>query len=384
MELQDSFSKHPNYNKIVPYIQTKYSFKERPQFGIVIKGSSVNKVQLSADNFLGVVQSHVMLSYLAKPSYMLEWVREDMAAVRANGDRMPLAPGVYYLECLEAPTNPNEPGSFMIDPLLTITDEPVIQFESGIERHAQVQNLPLPGTFSLWENRNHRLIEGKDYTIDYTTGQILLTSRFYPNSIITADYRTPAASIGPIPFYWNKADFTSLPGVVLAFGKRAAKGDKVAVQVYQDRRDAANAFGGRLDVSFDLDVISADPIQMEEIADFAFMSIWNEKRPILSTEGIEVVDVTIGGEAEEQYDETGNLFYYNASMSLQLQTDWEAHSPLPLTIGKVTSLSPEAERSHNYDRETDALSNIVPVSSNLVFATSPIIVGRSNTFERIR
>lgn len=383
LELKDSFSRHPVYDKIVPYIQSKNSFKERPQFGIVVKGSSANKVQLSADNFIGQVQSHVMLSYLTKPSYMLEWVREDISALRANSNQMPTAPGVYYIECLQAPTNVSEPGSFIIDPLLTVTDEPLIRFESGIEKHTQLQNPPATGTLRLWENHNFMLAEGKDYTVNYTTGEVTLSSRFYPNSVLTADYRYPSPSIGPVPFFWNKADFTTLPGVVLAFGKRAATGDKIAVTVYQDHVDTANAFGGRIDLSFDLDVISQDPIQMEEIADFAFMTIWNEKRPALSFEGIEVVDISIGGEAEEQYDETADLFYYNANMSVQMQTDWEAHSPLPLTISKASMTSASAQASVDFDRGTDAKSNLVQVMSKLLFAASPIIVGRNNSFEKI-
>ena len=39
-ELKDSFARHPLYKKIVPFIQNKYAFDERPQYGIVVKGSS--------------------------------------------------------------------------------------------------------------------------------------------------------------------------------------------------------------------------------------------------------------------------------------------------------------------------------------------------------
>lgn len=384
LELQDSFSRHPVYQKVAPFIQNRFSFEERPQYGIVVKGSSANKVQLSSDNLIGEVQSHVMLAYLGQPAYLLEWVKEDIPCIMNNGGVMPTPPGIYYFECLTAPTNPGDKGTFVIDPLLTVTDEPVMLFSSGIESSAQLQNIPVKGTLRLWENRNQLLIEGRDYSVDYTTGAIQFKVRFYVNSIVTADYRYAIDTIGPIEFTWNAADINTLHGVVLAFGKRAKPGDKIAVVVYGDRVDAAQAFGGRLDVSFDLDVISRDPIQTEEIADFAFMTLWGEKRSKLSTEGIEIAEVSIGGEAEEQYDETGDLYFYNASLSVQIQTDWEMHSPLPLTISKASIVSREAEVSVDYERRTSQQSNLhLMPPSNLFFATIPVIVGRNDSFERI-
>ena len=74
-----------------------------------------------------------------------------------------------------------------------------------------------------------------------------------------------------------------MPGVVLAFGKRAQKGDKVAVVVYPDRVEAAIAHGGRFETSFDLDVISRDTNQMEEIADLTWLDLWGQKRAGTST-----------------------------------------------------------------------------------------------------
>ena len=71
LELQDSFAQHPIYSKIVPWIQNKYTFDERPQFGIVVKGSSANKVALSGDNFMGTVESHVMLAYIGEARALL-------------------------------------------------------------------------------------------------------------------------------------------------------------------------------------------------------------------------------------------------------------------------------------------------------------------------
>lgn len=376
LELQDSFSKHSVYRKIAPFIQNRYAFEERPQYGIVVKGSSTNKVQLSADNFVGTVESHVMLAHVGQPSYPVEWVREDLRAVQANNDKMPTLPGVYYLEILSAPEHPGEAGYFALDPLLTATNEPVLHFQSGIEREAQLQQTPVQNTLRLWDGR-FLLKEGIDYQVDYTNGSIKLLSAFSAGSNLTADYRYATTSIGPVEFYWNTADFSTLPGVVLAFGKRAEAGNKIAVVVYPDRVDAAQAFGGKSEISFDLDVIARDPIQMEEISDLVFMYLWGQKKPALEFEGIELLDVSTGGEAEDVYDETTETYYFQATMSVQMRADWEVHVPLPLTISRATPTTAAG------DVDPSAPSGLVPVTSDMFFQGHAAAVGRNADFERI-
>lgn len=383
LELQDSFAAHPVYDKITPYIQNRFSFSERPQFGIVIKGSSANRVSLSADNFLGSVMSYVMLGYVGAPVFPLEWVREDVNCIRANGDLMPTPPGVYFIEILAAPDSAQSEGQFIIDPLLTVSDEAVLRFVSGLETEGQLQQLPVPGTLKLWENRRFLLQEGYHYTVNYETGAILFLDRSSPGSVVTADYRYSVPSVGPFPYQWNRGDFTVLPGVVLAFGKRGKVGDKVAVVVYQDRVEAAKAYGGRFDVSFEMDVIARDPIQTEEIADLAMMYLVAQKRDRLSSEGIEVGEVSIGGESEEVTDETGDELTYMASMSAQFQSDWEVHVPLPLTTTQVTATTPEGDKSAaTLDNQTNS-TIIADVQNSLMFSTLPVIAGRNNNFERI-
>jgi hypothetical protein len=382
LELKDIFSRHPVYEKVVPYIQNKYSFDERPQYGIVVKGSTANKVALSGDNYLGTIESYLMLAYVNQPAYPIEWVREDTPTIQANNNVFPLAPGIYYIDVLSVPTPDQQPGQFMIDPLIRVTDEPVLQFQSGIEREAQLQVPPLQNTLRLWENRRYLLKEGTDYTIDYKTGAITLKGRYNRSAILTADYFYPVDSMGPFNFYWNTSDATSLPGVVMAFGKRARVGDKVAVVIYPDRVDTAQAFGGKLELTFDVDVIAQDPAQMEEIADHAMISLWSEKKPALETEGIEVLDVSISGEAEEMQDETAQIFFYTASMSVQLRSDWEVHIPLPLTLTLVSDAPADIPTDDN--RGTTAKSGLKVVSNGLVYATVPIMIpGRNADFERI-
>jgi hypothetical protein len=369
LELQDSFQQHPIYSKIVPFIQNKYTFTERPQFGIVVKGSNANKVALSGDNFMGTVESHVMLTYVGEPAYPLEWVREDAGAIQANQGVFPTRAGIYYIEILTVPENANDSGTFAVDPLLEATDEALLRFQSGIERQAQLENIPLQGTLRIYLNRRVLLTENVDYKADYLDGSIEIIGRFEPNAVLTADYFYPVPSIGPVLWQWNVSDVKTIPGVVLAFGKRGKQGDKVALRIYPDRVDAAQAFGGKFEATFDLDVIARDPTQMEEVADLAIMYLWGQKKPKLEFEGIEIIDISMGGEAEEVYDETADNYYYNASLSIQLRADWEIHVPMPLTISKVT--------------QNLVQSGAKDGPSSLFFVTAPILAGRNNNFERI-
>lgn len=364
LELQGIFAKHPVYEKAVPYIQAKFAFEDRPQFGIVVKGGSGDKFALSADNFVGTISSHVMLAYYEKPAYPIEWVREDLQAISENNGQMPILPGVYYIEILEVPTNASGYGTFAVDPLLTIENEPVRRFTSGIETEGQLENKPSPGTLRLYVNGSYLLKEGEDYSVDYSSGAITFLTSFPPQSVVAADYRFAAPSIEDVKFQWNTSDNKTLPGVVLAFGKRAVKGDKVAVVVYPDRVDTARAYGGKFEWSFDLDVIAQDPTQMEEMADFALISLWGDRKPFLEDEGIELMSVSMGGETEEAKDDVSDIYFYTAPLSIQLRADWEIHHPLPFTMSRV-----------------EAKNNMAV--SKLFFATAPIFAGRSNSYERI-
>jgi len=373
-ELKDSFKDHPIYEKVVPYIQNKYGFPERPQYGIVVKGSSANKVQLSGDNYMGVIEGHAMLAYAGnKPAYPLEWIREDQNAVRASGDHFPTQPGIYYMEILAVPTNATTPGLFIIDPLVTVSDEPVLMFRSGIEHEAQLQGVPVRGTLRLWENGRVLFEEGTDYTINWMTGALNILTRSGPGSTLVADYRVAAPSSEPTQFSWNVSDSKTIPGVVLAFGKRAKVGDKVAIVIYKDRVDTANAYGGKFEVTFELDVIARDPNQMEEMADLVIMYLWGHKKPALEFEGIEIIDISMGGETEEIYDETTEEPYFNASISIQLRADWEIHLPLPLTISKATAENPTT-------KESDIVGGL---NNSLFFATAPVLPGRNSNYEKI-
>lgn len=364
-EVKDVFSKHPLYRKVVPYVQNKFSFEERPQYGVVVKSPSANKVALAADNFLGEISSHVMLAYLQKQSFPLEWVREDAKWVAING--MTTVPGVYYIEVLSVPTTQDDVGTFVVDPLITVTDKPLMFYTGGPVNRIKVDPVPFRGTFRLYLNGKLPLREGTHYNIDYTTGVLTLLQQFGTGSKLSADYRYPGASVGPITFSWNTADSTTLPGVILAFGRRAEVGGKAAVVVTKDRTQTAEAYGGKFETNFDLDILSQDHTQMEEMADFLVASLL-DRREAWEFEGIELVDISLGGESEELTDNVGNKFTYVSSVSVQLRGDWEIHRPIPLVI---TSVGPKYA-----DGPT-------PVDNRLFFASFPAFNKLDNDYERM-
>ena len=76
-ELQNSVEKHANYrNKIKVF--HKFPYKERPMMGIVLKGMSATRMQLSSDDFSATMSSHLALAGAeTKEGRILKWVNED-------------------------------------------------------------------------------------------------------------------------------------------------------------------------------------------------------------------------------------------------------------------------------------------------------------------
>lgn len=327
LELRRFWSYHPKYRDIVDNIQGRYSFEERPQFGIVLKNSSANNVALSADNFQGTVISYLHLAKVDNfPGLAVEWVREDGMALRANGGEFPSPPGIYYLDI----TSSNE---FYVDPLLDVRDEAAVAV-TALEH--QLQNPYLEGTLRVYVMPGSlEIYEGTNYTADSSTGVITLSTALGDGEYLSCDYRYPGESTGPHRIYENHGDNTAIPGAVLAFGRRVEKGDKLAVVVHSSRMPTALEYGGKWEMSVDFDVVARDVHAQREIVDSSITYIWGIARNRLSTEGIEIMSISTGGEAEEIYDETEDSYLYTASFSVTTMTDWAIHVPLAANIRRV-------------------------------------------------
>ena len=349
MELRRYWSYHPIYrDELVKNIQGKYSFKERPQLGIIVKNASGNQVRLAADNFQGTVMSHVLAARVEdNPGLFLEWVREDARVIRGNNGVFPTAPGVYYIQ-IDTVADNFTSFTFFIDPLIDVVNETLMMI-NGTTGRVNAGKF-LEGTLKVYQMPgNVELIDNVNYTTDPETGAVNFFNALTEKNFYSVDYRWPAVTPEESPAVlansqpWtgvpNRGLVQPLPGVVLAFGRRIQAGDVMAVVVGRHREPSAQEFGGRWDLSLDFDVIARDPHQQREVLDQTVMYINGVLRSRLSTEGVEIDVVTMGGETEEIAYENSDDYFYNASFSLTLQTDWAIHVPLTATIERVEPLT---------------------------------------------
>lgn len=392
--LRDFWSVQPQYPDLVDHIQGKYSFRERPQYAIILKTSSANQVQLSADNFVGTVQSHVMLARVGGfPGLSVEWVREDQLAIQRNGGSFPSAPGVYYIEVEKTapptpPYNKEDTFQFYVDPLLEVNDETLTKVD---DLTYQTQNPVLAGSMRLYEMPGAiQLLEGTNYTLDPDHGTVTLSDPLPRNGSLSADYRYAAPSTGPHPIVQMQANNAAIPGAVLAFGRRVQAGDRMAVVVSPRREATALEYGGRWDISLDFDVVARDVYAQQEIVDLTVMYLWGIARSRLSTEGIEISTVGMGGESEEAYDENADDYYYNASVNVQLQADWSIHVPLAAVIRRALPQNDAQvrETAALTDEELAALGNAATTirvlkDLGLRAVEDPFFGGLGGTYEGI-
>lgn len=228
--------------------------------------------------------------------------------------------------------------------------------------------------------------QGGDYSFDPTTGVVQILAPYPNGTRLEADYKYIGPTSGPYGVERDTANNSALPGVVLAFGKQLRDGDKQVVVVHESRTGVADEFGGRWEVSIDLDIITRDPMTREEIGDFILMYFFAIRKEALTEEGLELTDISFGGESEETYNDTENSYYFNSSISLSFQTDWAIHVPKPLTMEMIT---PASFRSRavaagtDNPPESDLLAAVTPEELNLKKMGRIYIKGKDKDFESI-
>ena len=141
-------------------------------------------------------------------------------------------------------------------------------------------------------------------------------------------------------------------------------------------------------MSVDLDIITRDPSTREEISDMVLMYFFGIRKSSLTEEGIELTDISFGGESEEVYDNTSQDYYFNSSVSLSFQTDWAIHVPKPLTIERVTPVSYEEEAKAagllEEELPPDLLEMLGPDAMNLKRMRGLSLKGKNRDFEDIK
>lgn len=378
-EIRRYFSYHPKYPDLPDHIQGKYSYKERPQQGIIVKTSGANRVDLSSDNYIGIVRSHC---YLAKVKgfngLAIEWVREDAIAIQNNSGRFPATPGVYYIELVED-------NQFKVYPFLDILNEIPAKLSS---LEYQLSNTYTQNTLRVYAMpAGYALEETTNYIADPTTGAITLTKPLGNGEYLSADYRNAQEPTGPWVIHENFANHQAIPGVVMAFGRRCQKGDRIAIVVTEHREETALEYGGRWDVQVELDIMARDVYAQQDIADQLVIYLWGILRSRLSAEGLELTDTSMSGESEEMADETGDDYYYNSTISVTVQTEWKVWIPLVLTFRQMVPLTAEqaALIAGMTDEDVAKMQTGIQTFDALGLEPyrDPFFIGKSHNFETI-
>lgn len=227
-------------------------------------------------------------------------------------------------------------------------------------------------------------LDSGDYAVDWQTGEVRFLHPLDPGTTVVADYKYPGTSRGPFALgQGDVANNEAIPGVVLAFGRSLGDGDVAAVVVGRDRMDVADVYGGKAEMSLDIDVIARDAMTRSELADAVTLYLWQLQRERLAEEGLILTSVSLSGESEEAYDDTADDYFYMANISINLMTDWEIHVAYPLYIQRVTPTSFDYDArvaSRQGDEEgSDLLHPVTVRELELLYAVDP-----KGNYERLR
>lgn len=384
-ELRQILYAHPKYRADSQNVQNKYAFSARPQRGVIVNNASADRVRLSADNYMGRLSSFVMQAMVGqKPGTTVEWVMEDKALLEQyspSRDVFPSPPGVYILEILTVPSDGRStPGTYSLEPILTVSDELLLIF--GQDAQLSRQGI-YPGAVRLWVDGRRPLISGVDYSVDYAEGLITFLKPVPYGINIYADYRYKLPKQAPIYYKTDSTDYTAIPGAIIAFGDRHEAGDSLAVVVGQTRADTAEVHGGKFEVTFELIVFSKDPEDRERLSDFIVTSVL-ERQNQLGFDGLELLDVSPGGESEEIYNAELDEYYYDGAVSVSFRVDWEVYTPLPVEVYRVETISRAKEQETGFMDGT-ATSDLIQVETKDWKLAGIAAIGKKRlTYERMR
>lgn len=379
---------HPRYREHSQNVYNKFGMSERPNRGVIVNAASADRVQLSADNYIGLLKSFVMLTKVGNsPNTTLEWVRENNFLLEQYSPKravFPSPPGVYLFRVTDLPEQSSRtPGRFEVEPVLTVKDEHLLVFGSSADSEAQLSRENIyPGSVRLWLDGRRPLLAGRDYSMNDATGEIRFLRPTPTGMFVVADYRYRVPVQEHLPFFLDTADTTSIPGAVLAFGDRAQLDDRFAVVVGDGRADVAEIHGGKFETNLELVVfVQNDSEERERMSDY-IVAKFLERQSALGFEGLELMNISPGSESEEVYNQTSDDYYYESPISLSLRVDWQTFSSLPVEVFRVETTSAESEAETGYLDGTSQ-SDLVAPGTNADTIGQSVVIGRGLGFERV-
>lgn len=141
-------------------------------------------------------------------------------------------------------------------------------------------------------------------------------------------------------------------------------------------------------MSIDIDIVSHDKDTTSEIVDNTLIYLIGVARSRLSSEGIEVNTVSFGGETEEVRNNAADEYFFNATLSIDLEVEWELHVPILATLRNNVQVSSEDLRKMAGldDEELAAIESQIRAmrSLHLEAARDPYFASRNRSLESIR
>ena len=332
-ELKEYWQDHPRYENLSKNIQGKYAFDERPQFGMVVKTSGASNVVLSPDNFIGHIRGFTTLAKVrGKKSVSIEWVKEDMNTKAETG--------IYHIQ-VQKDKMVEDPNAFLFviqryverkepNPLFTGLDTIELDYE------------PYSDSLRIRESPSGRVLDLSEYVVNGTT--ITLTEEVQRGLSLSIEYTSKDEFLeGPFSICPDHVYRNIIPGIMIAVGRWIEAGDEQIIIVTENQEIIAREHGGRWDISVDVDLVARDVHSQADISDRTVVWLWATLRPKLANMGLEMSDVSLGGEGEEIYDENGDDYFYTASISLSIQADWFIHFPviIPIKGGAIEQVAVE-------------------------------------------
>jgi hypothetical protein len=345
--LQDIISRHPFFADTVQ-VYTKFPEIDRPKMAIVVRAASAGGQKLAFDNFVTTDHSFCTLANLkGVAGRSIEWVKDDVK----NIDKMS-APGFYVVRITEHQENSNE-FKFVIDPYLFVEETLNIQFLKNTDG-AILSNIPInPKTEVIYSQKNQFDFKPDlDYTIDYTTGEILFKSEVKQYEPIICEYQVLGTEQGPFITEYYKVDNKAIPGVAISFGDRLKVGDEQVVFIDKAKKPVALVHGGQWILQVSCILLCQDPDNQERLADYVMTALWSEYQTRLTNSGLNILEFNISAEAEDLENEVGEEYSFTASIDMQIETYWELHTPLITELRRISFAYGEESYKDKLDYNT--------------------------------
>lgn len=327
---QDILAKHPIFEKTKVY--TKFPQDERPKTALIIRSISGASQKLSLDNFIAIHRGFCSLANLKGiPGNSIEWVRDDQDHTNQMS-----SPGFYIVKITNHDPNTNN-FTFTVDPYLIADDEQLNITYIKNKEGAILKNHPVNPNSEIIYSQSHQFEFKRDidYTIDYSSGEILFSASVKKYELITIDYQILSSQLGPFTTEYYALDNKAIPGIVIAFGDRLKVGDEQVVVVEKQQTTVSKVFGGRWQMSVDIIGIAQDPDQQERLVDFAITSLWADYQDALANEGINIIDFSLSGESEDLEVEIPEEYNYTGGISFTVETDWEIFVPMISELRRI-------------------------------------------------